>query len=145
MSPSWLQCSELWHFIQTLWFVLGRSRWKSPRGAYRTAAGGSDKREVNFLSRRCHKGNKQDRMGNSVVVKDLRGRNTRAKTWRVLKKTHTKTARSKYTGKVFQVERAVRVKVWIWGRLLVCVPQAQSARWERAGDETGKKGQFETT
>ena len=94
---------------------------------------------------RCHKGNKQDRMGNSVVVKDLRGRNTRAKTWRVLKKTHTKTARSKYTGKVFQVERAVRVKVWIWGRLLVCVPQAQSARWERAGDETGKKGQFETT
>ena len=38
---------------------------------------------------RCHKGNKQDRMGNSVVVKDLRGRNTQAKTWRVLKKTHT--------------------------------------------------------
>ena len=32
---------------------------------------------------RCHKGNKQDRMGNSVVVKDLRGRNTQAKTWRV--------------------------------------------------------------
>ena len=70
---------------------------------------------------RCHKGNKQDRMGNSVVVKDLRGRNTRAKTWRVLKKTHTKTARSKYTGKVFQVERAVRVKVWIWeGSWCVC-------------------------